>query len=104
MKYARIICRIDFLLLILYLFNFHLPLAMSDRQDNQHGFWWRAFHLYYDGFRSMTVGKTLWLIIGIKIFIFFVIIKLLFFPDFLNTKCDSEQEKAEYVRHQLAGF
>ena len=49
----------------------------------------------------MTVGKTLWLIIGIKLFIFFVIIKLLFFPNFLNTKCDSEQAKSEYVRHQL---
>ena len=24
------------------------------------GFWSRAFHLYYDGFRSMTLGKTLW--------------------------------------------
>jgi hypothetical protein len=26
---------------------------------------------------------------------------LLFFPNFLNTKCDTEQEKTEYVRHQL---
>lgn len=78
-----------------------LPLVMSDRQDNQQGFWSRVFHLYYDGFRSMTVGKTLWLIIGIKLFIFFVIIKMIFFPNFLNTKCDTEQEKTEYVRHQL---
>ena len=49
----------------------------------------------------MTVGKTLWLIIGIKLFIFFIVIKLLFFPDFLSTKCDNKQEKAEYVRHQM---
>lgn len=49
----------------------------------------------------MTVGKTLWLIIGIKLFIFFVIIKLLFFPNFLSTKCDTDQEKTEYVRQQL---
>lgn len=83
------------------MFNSNPPLAMSYRQDNRQGFWSRAFHLYYDGFRSMTVGKTLWLIIGIKLFIFFVIIKLLFFPNFLNTKCDSEQAKSEYVRHQL---
>ena len=69
--------------------------------DHQQGFWSRVFHLYYDGFRSMTVGKTLWIIIGIKLFIFFIVIKLLFFPDFLSTKCDSEQEKTEYVRHQL---
>ena len=77
---------------------------MSEGQEGKQGkqgFWSRAFHLYYDGFRSMTVGKTLWLIIGIKLFIFFVIIKLLFFPNFLNTKCDTEEEKTEYVRHQL---
>jgi len=74
---------------------------MGEGQEGKQGFWSRAFHLYYDGFRSMTVGKTLWLIIAIKLFIFFVIIKLLFFPDFLNSKCDNEQEKSEYVRHQL---
>ena len=74
---------------------------MSENPVNNQGFWSRAFHLYYDGFRSMTVGKTLWLIIGIKLFIFFIIIKLIFFPNFLNTKCDSEQEKTEYVRHRL---
>ena len=74
---------------------------MSENQDIKQGFWSRVFHLYYDGFRSMTVGKTLWLIIGIKLFIFFIVIKLLFFPDFLGAKCDTDQEKAEYVRHQL---
>ncbi|MBR5726550.1 MAG: DUF4492 domain-containing protein [Muribaculaceae bacterium] len=72
---------------------------MSENQKQ--GFWSQVFHLYYDGFRSMTVGKTLWLIIGIKLFIFFVIIKMIFFPDFLNTKCETEKEKTEYVRHRL---
>lgn len=73
----------------------------ENRKEQNQGFWSRVFHLYYDGFRSMTVGKTLWLIIGIKLFIFFVILKWLFFPDFLSSKCDSEQEKTEYVRHRL---
>ena len=79
-------------------------LPMSDIQANnskKEGFLSRVFHLYYDGFRSMTVGKTLWLIIGIKLFVFFVVIKLLFYPNFLSSKCDTEQEKSEYVRHQL---
>ena len=76
-------------------------LTMSDNQQARQGFWARVFYLYYDGFRSMTVGKTLWLIIGIKLFIFFVVIRLIFFPNFLSSKCDSEQEKTEYVRHQL---
>jgi hypothetical protein len=65
------------------------------------GFWARVVDLYVDGFRSMTVGKTLWLIIAIKLFIFFVIIKILFFPDFLASKSDSDDGKAQYVRQQL---
>ena len=83
------------------MFNIATFKHMNDNQEKEQGFWSHVFHLYYDGFRSMTVGKTLWLIIAIKVFVFFVIIKLLFFPNFLNTKFDSEQEKTEYVRHQL---
>lgn len=64
-------------------------------------FWTRAVDLYVDGFRSMTLGKTLWLIIGIKLFIFFVIIKILFFPNFLSSKSDTDEGKAQYVREQL---
>ena len=74
---------------------------MSDDLNKKQGFWSQVFHLYYDGFRGMTVGKTLWLIIFIKLFIFFVIIKMIFFPNFLSSKCDTEEEKTEYVRHQF---
>ena len=30
---------------------------------NKRSFWYRTFDLYYDGFRSMTLGKKLWLVI-----------------------------------------
>ena len=69
--------------------------------EKKKGFWARAVDLYVDGFRSMTVGKTLWLIIAIKLFIFFVIIKILFFPNFLASKSDTDEGKAQYVRQQL---
>lgn len=65
------------------------------------GFWTRAVDLYVDGFRSMTLGKTLWLIIAIKLFVFFVVIKILFFPNFLASKSDNDDGKAQYVREQL---
>lgn len=42
---------------------------------NKQGFWYRVFDLYYDGFRNMRLGKTLWTIILIKLFIMFVILK-----------------------------
>ncbi|MGA3013406.1 MAG: DUF4492 domain-containing protein [Bacteroidales bacterium] len=61
----------------------------------------KIFLFYYDGFRSMTVGKKLWVIILIKLFIIFFILKLFFFPDFLKSKFSSEKERGNYVKEQL---
>lgn len=36
---------------------------------------------YIDGFREMTVGRTLWLIILVKLFIMFAVLKIFFFRD-----------------------
>lgn len=61
----------------------------------------RIWDLYYDGFKNMTVGKSLWVLILIKLFIFFVIIKWLFFPNILKENYDSDEERAEAVRTEL---
>ena len=61
----------------------------------------RVWSLYYDGFRSMTIGKTLWAIILIKLFIFFVVMKLLFFPNLLQRDYDNDEDRAEHVRNEL---
>lgn len=42
------------------------------------------WQFYVEGFRSMTLGRTLWLIIAIKLFIMFFILRLFFFPNYLN--------------------
>lgn len=34
------------------------------------------WQFYVEGFRSMTLGRTLWLIIAIKLFIMFFILRL----------------------------
>ena len=60
-----------------------------------------AFNLYYDGFRSMVVGRTLWKIIIIKLFIMFAILKLFFFPDFLATNFDTDAARADHVLNNL---
>jgi hypothetical protein len=60
----------------------------------------RIFRFYWDGFRSMTLGKTLWMIILIKLFVMFVILKIFFFPDYLG-KFDSLPDKQEYVSEEL---
>ncbi|PIE57822.1 MAG: DUF4492 domain-containing protein [Desulfobulbus propionicus] len=61
----------------------------------------RVYRFYLDGFRSMTVGKTLWKIIFIKVFILFGVLKLFFFPDFLATRFSTDEQRAEYVLRQL---
>ncbi len=59
------------------------------------------FYFYLDGFREMTIGKKLWTIIFIKLFIMFVLLRLFFFNDFLNSKFKNNQEKSKYVIEQL---
>jgi len=62
---------------------------------------YKILKFYMDGFRSMTVGKTLWLIIGIKLFIMFAILRVFFFPNFLKSNFDNDSERSEYVIEQL---
>lgn len=57
--------------------------------------------MYIEGFRSMTIGRTLWAIILIKLFVMFVIIKMLFFPNILEKNYSSDAERAEAVRENL---
>ena len=58
----------------------------------------RIIRFYADGFRSMTLGRTLWAIILLKLFIIFAILKTFFFPAYLQ---GDEQEKAEKVMTEL---
>ena len=62
---------------------------------------YNIFYFYYDGFKAMTLGKTLWIIILVKLFIFFFVLKLFFFPDLLNTRFDTDDERAEHVSVEL---
>lgn len=57
----------------------------------------RILHFYLNGFRSMTVGRTLWMIILFKLFVMFFILKLFFFPNYLNTRFETDAERADYV-------
>ena len=65
----------------------------------QHGFWQRAWDLYYDGFRNMTLGRTLWMVILVKLFVIFFVLKVFFFPNFLKTH--AEGQEADYVTNEL---
>jgi len=67
---------------------------------NRQGFFYRAFDLYYDGFKSMTLGKTLWTIIIVKLFVMFAILKVFFFPNYLKEHAHEGQE-ADYVATEI---
>lgn len=60
------------------------------------------FYFYVDGFKNIDkLGIKLWIIIAIKLFIMFAVLKIFFFPDFLNSKFDSDKEKGDYVIESL---
>ena len=62
-------------------------------------FAYRVFDLYYDGFKNMRLGRVLWTVILIKLFIIFAVLKLFFFPNFLKQHVAGDE--AGYVATEL---
>ena len=58
----------------------------------------RIARFYYEGFKQMTIGRTLWAIILVKLFIMFAILRVFFFQPALT---GSDEEKADQVRINL---
>ncbi len=61
----------------------------------------KVYSFYRDGFSRMTLGKTLWKIIILKLVIMFAVLKLFFFPNFLKTNFENDRSRADYVLKQL---
>lgn len=62
----------------------------------------RIWKFYLHGFRNMgSWGKQVWLIILVKLFIMFVILKIFFFPDFLKKTFDNDKQRSEHVLEVL---
>jgi Domain of unknown function (DUF4492) len=59
------------------------------------------YSFYRDGFKGMVLGKKLWAIIFIKLFIMFAVLKVFFFPNYLNTNFQTNEEKGNYVLEQI---
>ena len=60
-----------------------------------------VLNFYLEGFKNMKLGKTLWAIILIKLFVMFIILKLLFFPNFLNERYSNDKDKGDHVLEEL---
>lgn len=62
----------------------------------------RIFRFYYDGFASMSSwGRKVWIIILVKLFIMFLILKVFFFPDFMKKNFENDVQRSEYVLDRL---
>ncbi len=62
----------------------------------------KVFQFYYEGFTTLSWwGKKMWIIIILKLFIMFAILKVFFFPDVLKKNFDTDKERSEYVIDQL---
>ena len=59
------------------------------------------WHFYRDGFRQMTWGRVLWLIILLKLLVMFAMLRLFFFPDFLGQAAGGDRDG--YVSNELVG-
>ena len=60
----------------------------------------KIYRFYLYGFKSMTVGKTLWVIMIIKVAIIFFVLKLFFFKYELSDY-QTPEAKSKHVVEQL---
>ncbi len=58
-------------------------------------------NFYKEGFKNLTLGKTLWKVIFVKLFIIFVILKIFVFDVNFNSVFKSEKEKSTFVLENL---
>lgn len=57
------------------------------------------WNFYIDGFKNMTWGKPLWILILLKVIILFLVLRLFFFQPVLSDK--TEEQKIEHVAVEL---
>lgn len=63
---------------------------------------YRVTQFYGEGFKNMSRwGRQVWIIILLKLFIMFFILKLFFFPNFLKANFESDEQRSEHVLENL---
>ncbi len=61
-----------------------------------------VIRFYYDGFRNMSSwGRKVWIIILIKLFLIFIILKVFFFKGFLKERFENDEKRSTYILDQL---
>lgn len=61
----------------------------------------KIVNFYIDGFKSMTWGKQLWMLIFFKLFLIFFIMKFFFFSDTIEDKYQTDEEVGMHVLENI---
>lgn len=60
-----------------------------------------VFEFYRQGFSAMRLGKTLWGLIFVKLFVIFVLLKIFVFDENLNSAFAKDADKSDFVLRNL---
>ena len=78
----------------MYICNYY-KLILKVMKNTLRSIW----NLYADGFRNMTWGRPLWMLIFLKVIVLFLVLRMFFFEPVLSGKSDAE--KSEHVGKEL---
>ena len=59
------------------------------------------YSFYINGFKNMTIGKTLWKLILIKLLVIFIFLNYFIHDKSLNTEYKTYDEKVDFVYKNL---
>ena len=60
-----------------------------------------TYYFYRDGFKNMTVGKTLWKIVFIKLIVILLFLQLFVHDKTLKSEYKTDIKKTEFVTNNL---
>ena len=63
----------------------------------------KVYDLYFEGFKNMTVGKTLWKLIFIKLTVIFLFLNYFIHDRSFKTEYKTEDAKVDFVYKNLVG-
>jgi hypothetical protein len=62
----------------------------------------KIWKFYVEGFKNLSSwGKQVWIVILVKLFIMFFILKLFFFPNYLKTNFSTDAQRSNHVLENL---
>jgi hypothetical protein len=65
----------------------------------------KIWRFYFDGFKGLSKwGRQLWIIILIKLFILFAVIRLLLMPDLLKKNFKTDEDRSRHVLENLTTY